>query len=73
MTTGYFPAAVSDVVIDLSHWQAPVDFAKAKSAGIAAVIFKGDTRFALDRRDIRSTIRCRNSRRAARWGLPLSR
>ena len=36
----YFPPVVSDVVIDLSHWQAPVDFAKAKSAGIAAVILK---------------------------------
>jgi GH25 family lysozyme M1 (1,4-beta-N-acetylmuramidase) len=36
----YFPAVVSDVVIDLSHWQAPVDFVRAKSAGIAAVILK---------------------------------
>jgi lysozyme len=36
----YFPPLTSDVVIDLSHWQTPVDFAKAKSAGIAAVILK---------------------------------
>jgi lysozyme len=36
----YLPPIASDVVIDLSHWQAPVDFAKAKSAGIAAVILK---------------------------------
>src|SRR5712672_912924 len=40
MTTSYLPSVVSDVVIDLSHWQAPVDFARAKSAGIAAVILK---------------------------------
>jgi GH25 family lysozyme M1 (1,4-beta-N-acetylmuramidase) len=32
--------STSDVVIDLGHWQAPVDFVKAKSAGIAAVILK---------------------------------
>jgi len=36
----YNPPVASDVVIDLSHWQAPVDFARAKSAGIAAVILK---------------------------------
>jgi lysozyme len=36
----YFPPITSDVVIDLSHWQAQVDFAGAKSAGIAAVILK---------------------------------
>ncbi|MBV9199141.1 MAG: glycoside hydrolase family 25 protein [Alphaproteobacteria bacterium] len=36
----YNPPVTSDVVIDLSHWQAPVDFARAKSAGIAAVILK---------------------------------
>lgn len=36
----YLPPVTSDVVIDLSHWQAPVDFAKVKSAGIAAVILK---------------------------------
>jgi lysozyme len=36
----YLPSASSDVVIDLSHWQAPVDFAQAKLAGIAAVILK---------------------------------
>jgi lysozyme len=34
------PPTTSDVVIDLSHWQMPVDFARAKSAGIAAVILK---------------------------------
>lgn len=33
-------SSTSDIVIDLSHWQAPVDFTKAKSAGIAAVILK---------------------------------
>jgi lysozyme len=36
----YVPPVTSDVVIDLSHWQATVDFAKAKSAGITAVILK---------------------------------
>jgi lysozyme len=36
----YFPPVMSDVVIDLSHWQSPVDFVKAKSSGIAAVILK---------------------------------
>ena len=36
----YIPPITSDVVVDLSHWQAPVDFARAKSAGIAAVILK---------------------------------
>jgi lysozyme len=36
----YIPPITSDVVIDLSHWQAPVDFARAKSGGIAAVILK---------------------------------
>lgn len=36
----YMPPTTSDVVIDLSHWQAPVDFVQAKSAGIAAVILK---------------------------------
>jgi lysozyme len=39
-TSPYFPPITSDVVIDLSHWQAPVDFTQAKSAGIAAVILK---------------------------------
>jgi lysozyme len=36
----YMPPVTSDVVIDLSHWQPPVDFAQAKAAGIAAVILK---------------------------------
>lgn len=36
----YLPPTTSDVVIDLSHWQAPVDFSRVKSAGIAAVILK---------------------------------
>jgi lysozyme len=36
----YIPPITSDVVVDLSHWQAPVDFARAKSAGIVAVILK---------------------------------
>jgi GH25 family lysozyme M1 (1,4-beta-N-acetylmuramidase) len=36
----YISSTTSDVVIDLSHWQGPVDFARAKSAGIAAVILK---------------------------------
>jgi lysozyme len=31
---------MSDVVIDVSHWQTPVDFAQAKAAGMAAVILK---------------------------------
>lgn len=34
------PSITSDVVVDLSHWQAPVDFGRAKGAGIAAVILK---------------------------------
>ena len=38
--TPYIPPIASDIVIDLSHWQAPVDFAQAKAAGIAAVILK---------------------------------
>lgn len=38
--TSYIPQITSDVVIDLSHWQAPVDFTQAKAAGIAAVILK---------------------------------
>ncbi len=40
MTTPYLPQTMSDVVIDLSHWQAPVDFTQAKAGGIAAVILK---------------------------------
>jgi lysozyme len=36
----YIPSIISDVVIDLSHWQAPVNFAQAKAAGTAAVILK---------------------------------
>src|SRR5689334_4348318 len=34
------PPITSDVVIDLSHWQASVNFASAKAAGITAVILK---------------------------------
>jgi lysozyme len=40
MTDPYLPSDMSDVVIDLSHWQAPVDFEQAKAAGVAAVILK---------------------------------
>jgi lysozyme len=40
MTTSYLPQTTSDVVIDLSHWEAPVDFAQVKASGIAAVILK---------------------------------
>jgi lysozyme len=40
LSTPYIPPIASDVVVDLSHWQAPVDFARAKSAGITAVILK---------------------------------
>jgi len=36
----YLPPVTSDIVIDLSHWQEPVDFTRAKSAGIAAVLLK---------------------------------
>jgi lysozyme len=36
----YVPSVTSDVIIDLSHWQAPVNFAQVKSVGIAAVILK---------------------------------
>ena len=40
MTTPYLPQTMSDVVIDLSHWEAPVDFAQINASGIAAVILK---------------------------------
>jgi GH25 family lysozyme M1 (1,4-beta-N-acetylmuramidase) len=40
MTTPYLPQTMSDIVIDLSHWEAPVDFAQVKASGIAAVILK---------------------------------
>ena len=40
LSAPYMPPITSDAVIDLSHWQAPVDFARAKSAGIVAVILK---------------------------------
>jgi lysozyme len=36
----YTPPATSDVVVDLSHWQAPVDFEQAKAAGVVAIILK---------------------------------
>ena len=36
----YIPPVTSDVVVDLSHWQAPVDFTQTKAAGITAVILK---------------------------------
>jgi lysozyme len=39
-STPYIPPITCDVVIDLSHWQGPVDFERAKSAGIAAVLLK---------------------------------
>jgi lysozyme len=44
MTLTTAPATIganwTDAVIDLSHWQAPVDFALAKAVGIAGVILK---------------------------------
>jgi lysozyme len=40
MTIPYLPQTMSDVVIDLSHWEAPVDFAQVKASGIVAVILK---------------------------------
>ncbi|HYZ43191.1 MAG TPA: glycoside hydrolase family 25 protein [Stellaceae bacterium] len=40
MADPYLPSDMLDAVVDLSHWQAPVDFEQAKSAGIAAVILK---------------------------------
>jgi GH25 family lysozyme M1 (1,4-beta-N-acetylmuramidase) len=40
MTTPYLPQTMSDIVIDLSHWEAPADFAQVKASGIAAVILK---------------------------------
>ena len=40
MTTPYLPQTMSDVLVDLSHWEAQVDFVQAKTAGIAAVILK---------------------------------
>jgi GH25 family lysozyme M1 (1,4-beta-N-acetylmuramidase) len=40
MTDPYLPSDMSDVVIDLSHWQAPVDFEQVKAAGVVAVILK---------------------------------
>lgn len=36
----YIPSITSDVVVDLSHWQSPIDFARARAAGIVAVILK---------------------------------
>ena len=36
----YIPAAQSDIVIDLSHWQASADFVQAKASGIGAVMLK---------------------------------
>jgi lysozyme len=36
----YFPLTMSDVVIDLSHWENPIDFTQLKAGGIAAVILK---------------------------------
>ena len=39
-TAPYWLPVTSDVVVDLSHWQAPIDFAKARAAGIVAVILK---------------------------------
>ncbi|HEY1298847.1 MAG TPA: glycoside hydrolase family 25 protein [Stellaceae bacterium] len=36
----FLPPVMSDVVIDLSHWQAEVDFAAVAGAGIAAVFLK---------------------------------
>lgn len=40
MATPYLPQTMSDVVIDLSHWEAPVDVAQINASGIAAVILK---------------------------------
>jgi len=40
LSAPYIPPITSDVVVDLSHWQGPVDFARAKLAGIVAVILK---------------------------------
>ena len=39
-TAPYWLPVTSDVVVDLSHWRAPIDFVKAKAAGIVAVILK---------------------------------
>jgi lysozyme len=36
----FLPPVTSDVVIDVSHWQAPVDFERARASGIVAVILK---------------------------------
>jgi lysozyme len=36
----YIPPVTSDVVVDLSHWQGSVDFVRARSAGVAAMILK---------------------------------
>ncbi|HEV2303317.1 MAG TPA: glycoside hydrolase family 25 protein [Stellaceae bacterium] len=36
----FLPAVMADVVIDVSHWQAQVDFARLREAGIAAAILK---------------------------------
>jgi hypothetical protein len=40
MTTPYLPQTMSDIVIDLNHWEAPVDFAQINASGIVAVILK---------------------------------
>ena len=36
----FLPAVMTDAVVDLSHWQRQVDFARARDAGIAAAILK---------------------------------
>ena len=36
----FLPAVTADIVIDLSHWQREVDFARVRQAGIAAAILK---------------------------------
>jgi lysozyme len=40
MSAPYLPPVMSDVVVDLSHWEAPVDFAQAKDGGITSIFLK---------------------------------
>ena len=67
----YIPPVTSDVVVDLSHWQAPVDFTQAKAAGITAVILKATQ--GLGGCVICSAVCRRYQRRLAGRSLSLSR
>jgi GH25 family lysozyme M1 (1,4-beta-N-acetylmuramidase) len=56
---------MSDVVIDLSHWETAVDFVQVKASGIAAVILKAAQGTGFVGSDL-----CRTSRGGKCRGLP---